>query len=577
MLFLCAKGVVLLNNREIIERLIKINNTKPTYQSLNDLFEMVRNIEEEDYQYAHELSLKIRKVVQARMTGKKSGAYLLEDLAETGKQTNWNVAGLEEQRNLLLLYKRMLLFDAQKDFDSYLQYVEFDRPPEKKFYMPRRHVLKTIAEDLQDLNDRVIDFLGVSLPPRVGKSTLCIFFLTWQMGLYPDKANLMSGHSDKLTKGFYKECLNIIKNPEYLWADVFPNVTFESNSAEDETINLDKPTRFPTLTCRAIEGTLTGAVEAANLLYSDDLVKDREESMSMERMEKKWQDYLNVLFDRKLDGCVELMVGTRWNVYDPLGKIQSLYEGNPRYRFRVIPALNENGESNFVYKFGLGFSTEYFLNIKSRLDDNEWMAKYQGAPYLREGLIFPKSELRFWNGILPDIQPDRIVSVCDVAWGGGDSLAMPFAYIYGEDVYIPDLIFNRGDKEVTRPIVEGKMEYHRPHQTRFEANNGGDEYADTVDKELRDRNVHLNIYSQKAPTTQAKLSRIIQYAPDIKRFHFLEESKQSVEYRKFMLEVTTISAVGKNAHDDAPDSLAMLADLLTTAIYAEVKPMKRPY
>lgn len=566
-----------MNNREIIERLIKINNTKPTYQSLNDLFEMVRNIEEEDYQYAHELSLKIRKVVQARMTGKKSGAYLLEDLAETGKQTNWNVAGLEEQRNLLLLYKRMLLFDAQKDFDSYLQYVEFDRPPEKKFYMPRRHVLKTIAEDLQDLNDRVIDFLGVSLPPRVGKSTLCIFFLTWQMGLYPDKANLMSGHSDKLTKGFYKECLNIIKNPEYLWADVFPNVTFESNSAEDETINLDKPTRFPTLTCRAIEGTLTGAVEAANLLYSDDLVKDREESMSMERMEKKWQDYLNVLFDRKLDGCVELMVGTRWNVYDPLGKIQSLYEGNPRYRFRVIPALNENGESNFVYKFGLGFSTEYFLNIKSRLDDNEWMAKYQGAPYLREGLIFPKSELRFWNGILPDIQPDRIVSVCDVAWGGGDSLAMPFAYIYGEDVYIPDLIFNRGDKEVTRPIVEGKMEYHRPHQTRFEANNGGDEYADTVDKELRDRNVHLNIYSQKAPTTQAKLSRIIQYAPDIKRFHFLEESKQSVEYRKFMLEVTTISAVGKNAHDDAPDSLAMLADLLTTAIYAEVKPMKRPY
>lgn len=566
-----------MNNREIIERLIKINNIKPTYKSLNDLFEMIRNIEEEDYQYAHKMSLILRKVVQTRMTGRKSGAHLLDGCSATGNKTNWNVAGVEEQQNLLLLYKRMLLFDAQKDFDSYLQYVEFDRPPEKKFYMPRRHVLKAVVDDLQDLNDHVIDFLGVSLPPRVGKSTLCIFFLTWQMGLYPDKANLMSGHSDKLTKGFYKECLNIIKNPEYLWADVFPTVTFESNSAEDETINLDKPSRFPTLTCRAIEGTLTGAVEAANLLYSDDLVKDREESMSMERMEKKWQDYLNVLFDRKLDGCVELMVGTRWNVYDPLGKIQSLYEGNPRYRFRVIPALNENGESNFVYRFGLGFSTEYFFNIKSRLDDNEWMAKYQGAPYLREGLIFPKSELRFWNGVLPDIQPDRIVSVCDVAWGGGDSLAMPFAYIYGEDVYIPDLIFNRGDKEITRPIVEGKMEYHRPHQTRFEANNGGDEYADTVDKELRNRNVHLNIYSQKAPTTQAKLSRIIQYAPDIKRFHFLEDSKQSAEYRKFMLEVTTISAVGKNAHDDAPDSLAMLADLLTTAIYAEVKPMKRPY
>ncbi len=172
------------------------------------------------------------------------------------------------------------------------------------------------------------------------------------------------------------------------------------------------------------------------MLYSDDLIEDREESMNPERLENKYQAYLNQLLDRKLDRCKELMVGTRWNVYDPLGRIADDFFDNPRYRFRVIPALDENAESNFQYEYGKGFSTEYYENIKSRLDDNEWMAKYQGDPYIREGLLFPKESLNYYNGVLPGIETDRKVGICDVAWGGGDSLSMPFAYIYGQDVYI---------------------------------------------------------------------------------------------------------------------------------------------
>ena len=42
----------------------------------------------------------------------------------------------------------------------------------------RRRVLKVLADDLEDLFYKRIDFLGVSLPARVGKSTLCIFFIT---------------------------------------------------------------------------------------------------------------------------------------------------------------------------------------------------------------------------------------------------------------------------------------------------------------------------------------------------------------------------------------------------------------
>lgn len=104
------------------------------------------------------------------------------------------------------------------------------------------------------------------------------------------------------------------------------------------------------MTCRSISGTLTGAVEigTGGVLYCDYLIEDLEESLNPVRLQNKYDAYLNQLKDRKKLGAVELMVGTRWNVADPLGRIEEQYRDNPRYRFTVIPALNEGGESNLI-------------------------------------------------------------------------------------------------------------------------------------------------------------------------------------------------------------------------------------
>lgn len=503
------------------------------YENLNLLFETCRNILEED----KERALKLGRLVEAKA----------------------NEMARKDAR-FYDLYIRALLFLSRHYFHEYLLYVEHKRPPEKQFYLPRCHVLRTVVEDLQDLDDGVIDFLGVSMPPRVGKSTTCIFFMTWQMGLHPDMANLMSGHSDPLTKGFYKETLNIIRSEEYCWKDVFPDVSFESTSAEDEAINLNSPSRFPTLTCRSIEGTTTGAVEAANLLYTDDLIKDRKESLSPQRLETKYQDYLNKILDRKLDNAKELMVGTRWNVADPLGKIQSQHKDNPRYRFRVIPALNEDDESNFVYKFGKGFSTKYYKSLRETLDNNEWMAKYQGRPFKREGLLFPAEELKTYNGVLPVGEPDVIMAAIDVAWGGGDSLAMPVLYVYGGRGYVQDVVFSKGDKTITMPLVEGKILQHRIQLIRVEGNNGGHMYSDVIDQNIKNAGYFCNITNRVTGSDKSKMTRMVQYAPEIKQLYFINDKNASKEYREFMEEVTSLSVEGKNEHDDAPDSLAMLID-----------------
>ena len=479
------------------------------------------------------------------------------------------------------LYWNTMKAEAPYWFESYLFYMERKRQPQKRFYEPRQETLNVVVQDLQDLEDGIIEFYGLSLPPRVGKSTVCIFFLSWVAGRNPDLHNAMGGHSGILAKGFYKEFLNLITSPEYCYSEIFPNVVLESKSADEYTVNLNTPDRFATLTCRGIDGTWTGAIDISvgGYLYVDDLIRDRQESLSPVRLEGRYQDYLNIMVDRKNDGAKELMVGTRWNVLDPLGRNEERFKDNPKARFRKIPALNENDESNFNYKYGLGFSTEYYRELRDRLDKNEWMAKYQQKPFVREGLLFPEDELNYYNGVLPDGEY-MTAAACDVAWGGGDSLSMPFGQAFGDDgpVYIPDWIFNKGDKYTTKPLVVAKTMQLQPNMERFEANNGGDEYAEDIDRLLREQGFKTNISWAKASNQIGKMAKIIQYAPDIKRrFYFLKPELQSSEYKAAMEELCMLTQVGKNEHEDSADGLVQLLQLIDGSGLTSVEIQQRRF
>lgn len=482
----------------------------------------------------------------------------------------------------------ILKLETPYKFESFIYYMEKNRPYSKRFYLPRRNPMKIVVSDLQDLEDRTSGkkFYGLSMPSRVGKSTDCIFFLTWIALKRPNSHSAMGGHSGILAKGFYKELMNLIATPEYTFKELFDylhpeyqNRPFPTDKSADEfTITLGNPDRFATITCRGIDGTWTGAIDvsADGYLYVDDLVRDRQHSLSPRRMEETYQEYLNKMVDRKNDGARELMVGTLWNVLDPLERIRKENEGNPEYKFRKIPALNDKDESNFDYSVN-GFSTRYYQEMRERLDKSEWEAKFMQRPFVREGLLFPTDELRRFNGILPDGDFRRI-GVVDVAWGGGDSLSMPIGAEYENgDVYIYDWVFNKGAKEITIPLVVGQIMGNEIRQTRFEGNTGGDMYCKYIDEELQKYGYKCSCTSKKAPNKIEKLSKIIAYSGDIKRkFIFLTSKKptpeerdedakngikryyMSKEYQDAMDELTMFVSIGGNDHDDAADGLTQL-------------------
>ena len=503
-------------------------------------------------------------------------------------------------------FYEVLRLESFYRFESFIYFMERKRNWSKRFYYPRRKTLNIVAHDLEDLENRKIKFYGLSMPSRVGKSTICIFFLAWVALRRPNSHSAMGGHSGILAKGFYKELMNLFTTEEYTFAELFAywhpeyaNAALPTDKSADEfTITLGDPDRFATVTCRGIDGTWTGAVDVSKdgYLYVDDLVRDREHSLSPTRMENTYQEYLNKMVDRKNDGARELMVGTLWNVLDPLERMRKQYEHDPQYRFRKIPALNENDESNFAYEIN-GFSTEYYRDMRDKLDNAEWMAKFMQQPYVREGLLY--TDLRLFNGILPDGDFRRI-GVVDVAWGGGDSLSMPIgAEDENGDVYIYDWVFNKGPKEVTIPLVVGRIIGNGIRQTRFEGNTGGDLYCQYVDEKLQEQDYKCSCTSRKAPNKVEKLSKIIAYSGDVKRkFIFLDMHRptqeqmkkdsdlgvtryyRNDEYQAAMDELSMFVSIGGNEHDDAADGLTQLEMFIenpnnTAKVEAAVNPFRR--
>lgn len=546
------------------------------------------------WQCAYLAMFQFKDVNFALKTSWKLKWFINKALSTTRYKDIWGLEGhFEDKRgevDIVKLYYDTLKLESFHLLESFVFYMEKKRKQAKRYYLPRKKTLHVVIQDLQDLENGKYKFYGLSLPPRTAKSTTCIFFLAWIMLKKPNSHSAMCGHSGTLAKGFFKELINLLTTEEYTFKEIYEywnpaKTLLENKSAEDFTINLDLPDRFATFTARGIDGTWTGAVDItgnqgnSGYLYIDDLVRDREHSLSPQRMENTYNEMLNKCFDRlNGDFAKVLMVGTLWNVLDPLERMRKQYEDNPQYKFKRIPALNENDESNFDYDFGMGFSTAYYKDMRERLDPADWQAKYQQKPYVREGILYEPEQLRYFNGILPD-GDCRHVAAVDVAYGGGDSLSMPIGVEFENgDVYIVDWVFSKGTKEETIPIVVGKIIENEIRQITFEGNQGGDMYCQYVDDELKKRGYKCSCRSKKAPNTMAKLEKIMAYSGDIKRkFVFLTSQRQSVQenekdaklgvkrakrnqdYQRAMDELTTFVTIGKNDHDDSADSLTQLA------------------
>lgn len=535
------------------------------------------------------------------------GAYedlfsLCQDWAETDFKTAHSVNKLLKDRcNIMVqtapaskvegfysLWRRGLLFEAPHDFDSYLTYLEIDRKAQERFYQPRKRIMGRVVANLQKLADDEMDELFISMPPRVGKTSILMFFVTWLIGRNSEASNLYSAYSDVITAAFYRGVLEILQDPTtYLWRDVFPDAKLVETNAKDETLNIDRKKRYPSLTCRSLYGTLNGACDCNGFEISDDLIGGIEEALNKDRLMSAWSKVDNNLLPRAKEKAKILWCGTRWSMVDPAGIRMELLKNDDRFRDRRfeimnLPALDENDESQFYYDYGVGFSTDYYRQRRASFERNNdmasWTAQYMGQPIERDGALFSPGEFRYYNGILPDGEPDRIFMAVDPAFGGGDFVAAPVCFQYGTDIYVHEVVYDDGDKRVTQPLLANAIVKNNVQAAQFEATKATMAYKEGVEELLKAKRYRLNITTKAAPTDKAKFQRIFDKAPEIREnMIFRESGKRDKAYSLFMQNVFSYTMFKKNAHDDAPDSLTMAMNMVRTMNGSIVEVFHRPF
>lgn len=524
----------------------------------SDLFSLCREWETEDFSAAHKVNKELL-ALSADQVVRGGGAKFYEQ------------------------WRRCLLFEAPHDFDSFTTYIELDRKPEKRFYAPRKHYLKPMVQGFQDVLDGKLRLLTISMPKRAGKSQTGINFVNMLSGKFPDRSTLMEGTGDDLVKSFYNGCLEYLTIPnEYLFYDVFPDARLVQTNADTKTVNLKSKSRFPTIMCRSIDARQVGLSEATNVLYLDDCVEGREEAKNRQRLDDKWEVISGDIMGRAIEGTPMVFTGTRYSLYDPIGRVQEHAQREGwAWRAIEIPALDlVTDESNYEYEREgkKVFTTAYFREQRELLSAEQFESEFQQQPFEAKGLLFNKDELNYFFELPKDRDPDTIIAVGDTAESGSDSTSMPVAMIYGNAVYIVDVVFDDSPAEVTKPECAKCLIENKVASAVFESNNAGQYYARDVDQIIRERGYSVGIRTKR--TISNKQTRIEFASDNIKKnFYFKHPStyKRGSQYWNFMKEVTTYTRSGKVPHDDAPDSLSLLENEIRMLSGGKVEVFKRPY
>lgn len=514
-----------------------------------------------DREYGLKVSTRAKELIFEYIKSITNGADF--NWLETQSQKN------KQSYDILDKYYDLLLYEAPYILDSYILYIEKNRPKKERFYEPRRKTLKQVSDKLQELEDGKLDELFIHMPPRTGKSQIITLAMSWHCAKDAEKSNLYVTYKEGLGGAFLTGVMEIWTDPTYCFSDVFPKVKVADTDSRNNKVDLVRKKKYKTLSGKGLESGLNGEYDAYGWMVLDDILEGIQDVLNPDTLKRKQIIFDNNVMSRKKEQCKLIHNGTIWSLHDLYSDRLDFLQNNPeakniRYDILKIPALDENDESNFDYDYGVGYTTQYYRTLRAKFEENDdmasWYAQYQQEPIERDGAVFNPEHMRFYNGVLPEEEPYRICAACDVALGGEDFLAFAVAYMYEDgSIYIDDVVFDNSEKKITKPKVANMIIDNDVGSAFFEANQGGEGYKDEIEELLKKKGRKINLRSEYAPTNMRKTQRIWDKAGSIREFYFRDVGCRSQEYRKFMTNLYSFTVTGKNKHEDAADCLASLA------------------
>lgn len=484
----------------------------------------------------------------------------------------------------------ILLAEAQnKVLDSYLMYLEKKREPRERFYMPKRKQFAKfgLIDAYQGAIDDIYDIICLSLPPGTGKTTLLKFFNSAVIGWFPKDYNLFYSHSGDITRMYYDGVYQMVSDSdEYTWHDIFPDLKITSTNAKMQQFNVGKYKPFPSLQTASVGSENAGKVRASKFLLVDDMIGKLEEALNENILEKQWGAYTVDARQRKtMDNedkpCKEIINATRWSVRDVIGRVITMYDGNPRVKVIAVPDIDpKTKESNFDYEYQ-GFTVAFFNDQAHLMDDISYQCLYKQEPVEREGLLYPEDKVKRYTE-LPKTKVKRITGQCDTKGKGTDYFVFPCLVEYeGYEglYYCVDAMCNKSaDYEYQYETAANLIVDNEMQDCDFESNQGGDRVALEVGNRVTAKGWICNITD--TATESNKEARIFQCSSWVLQHivfkdRTLYDSKS--EYAEMMSQLLRYSISGKNPNDDVPDVFSNFALRITKGNrVAKVEAVKNP-
>lgn len=539
---------------------------------------------EKDIEYGLKVSARAKSLIENFILCKTGGTIDDLELFCFDNNTEYKVVNT---------YYDVLEYEAPYLVDSYFKYIELDeKDPHKRFYFPRKHVLKKVINAYQKVYDGKLDFLSVSQPKRTGKTTSGLLLAQMMGGREPDGSIFAVGKGEGLVKRFYGGLLQSFETERRYerFIKVFPEAVKigekDYKSAENLSIDLKSKNIFPTFTCRPIDGAIVGCTEANVLVYIDDCVKNHEEARNRDRLEFLCEKVTDDVLGRRLEGTPIIIQGTKYSLYDPITAMQiKANELGWKWEEVAIPALDPvTDESNWeIYrkdKKGLRkiFTTDYYRKERILVSDETWAAEFQQEPYEAKGRMFPDKELNYFDELPIEREPDAIMAACDSADKGDDSCAMPIGYVYGNEVYIVDVVFDNSGTQFTKPECANMLIKHNVKTVTFESNSAGEYFGRDVIEIVKNQGGRCS--ARFKFNCSNKVTRMENARDNIIRDYYFKDFKKmdrQSQYYKFMKELTTMTRSGKVKHDDAPDSLALFENEMRTGSVAKAEAVDNPF
>jgi len=175
-----------------------------------------------------------------------------------------------------------------------------------------------------------------------------------------------------------------------------------------------------------------------------------------------------------------------------------------------------------------------------------------------KGVLFRRSDLKFYKerpkeGLIAKL------GFIDPADTGTDCHSVPIGYLYEDGrVYIEEVVYTEDSVSENVERTADIINAHKPEYVRIEVNMGGTMYPTLLEPKLNKETMLLSIRE-----STNKHARIYTMSGFIKRFFvFRDDYVHGSEYFEFMNNTCQYMADGTSKHDDAPDSLTGLANMV---------------